>query len=79
MSDVRVGVRVECLTCGSAKKPIGRAAPLDWHGCDYECPGYYEEPRPGSLWSNERSDDFGYPVGSDGTVLAPNRSPEHTP
>ena len=33
-----------------------------------DCPGYRQAPYPGSLWPNETSDDFGYPVGADGTV-----------
>jgi hypothetical protein len=77
MADVRIGVSVQCATCGDMKKPVGRFGPLgvtyceppwDGHGCE----GYWQEPRPGSLWPGERSDDFGYPVGTDGTAEAPN-------
>ena len=31
--------------------------------CDWKCPGYNEEPMPGSLWPGESEADFGYPVG----------------
>lgn len=68
MTTVRVGIRVECVVCGGTKKPIGRSAPMEWSGCDGDCNGYLQKPYPGSLWPNERSDDFGYPVGEDGTL-----------
>lgn len=69
---VRVGVTVTCATCGYTKKPRGRSEPLGTYYCiplwdGHGCPGYYDEPRPGSLWPGERSDEFGYPVGPDGT------------
>lgn len=67
---VRIGVMVECAVCGAMKQPIGRSVPLCTYYCDWECPGYSQHPRPGSLWPGERSDDFGYPVGTDGTVEA---------
>ena len=65
---VRVGIVVRCVRCGHTKKPIGRDAPLNTYYCDDDCLGYRSEPRPGSLWPGERSDEFGYPVGTDGTV-----------
>lgn len=65
---VRVGVEVRCATCGQVKQPVGRSAALADYGCNDDCPGYREEPRPGSLWPGERSDEFGYPVGEDGSA-----------
>lgn len=65
---VRVGVVVTCAVCDYMKKPIGRSVPLGVFYCDDECSGYRQDPRPGSLWPGERSDEFGYPVGLDGTV-----------
>jgi hypothetical protein len=35
--------------------------------CNFECSGYYEEPKVGDLWPGETEEEFGYPVGSDGT------------
>lgn len=63
---MRVGIDVKCVVCGTTKKPIGRSAPLGMHLCDHECPGYYQDPRPGSLWWGETEEQFGYPVGPDG-------------
>jgi hypothetical protein len=65
-----IGIRVTCAVCGLTKKPIGRSAPLACAGglCDYECPGYRAEPYVGSLWPGESAEDFGYPIGTDGTV-----------
>lgn len=66
---MKIGIAVQCLTCGLRKKPIGRSAPLEMANglCDDECPGYREEPRPGSLWPGETEEEFGFPVGADGT------------
>lgn len=65
---MRVGIRVTCATCGYVKLPIGRSAPLDYYGCNgHDCPGYFDEPHPGSLWPGETAADFGYPIGVHGT------------
>ena len=64
----RVGVMVKCAVCGQMKKPIGRSAPVEASYCDHECKGYQQNPRPGSLWPGETSDEFGYPVSEDGSV-----------
>lgn len=69
---MKVGVYVSCVVCGDMKKPVGRSGPLGASYCEPEwdghgCPGYWEEPRPGSLWPNETEEEFGYPVGPDGT------------
>jgi hypothetical protein len=66
----RVGVCIKCGVCGQMKKPIGRSAPLDLSYCDDACRGYRLKPRPGSLWPGETSEEFGYPIGEDGTELA---------
>ena len=57
-----VGVAVTCTVCGLRKKPVGRSAPVAMANslCDHECPGYYEEPKPGSLWPGETKEQFGY-------------------
>ncbi len=66
----KVGIRVRCAVCGATKKPMGRSTPLGGYYCDPECKGYYEEPKPGSLWPGESEQEFGYPVGNDGTTWA---------
>lgn len=63
----RIGIRVTCAVCGHDKKPIGRDAGLGWYGCNDDCMGYRQAPRPGSLWPGEKASEFGYPVGTDGT------------
>lgn len=63
----RKGIRVTCVVCGYMKKPIGRSEPLGASYCDDECSGYRQPPYVGSLWPGETTEDFGYPVGSDGT------------
>lgn len=51
----RVGPdRVVCSTCGNRKNPVGRSVAPEMHGCDWECPGYWEAPRPDQLWPGER-------------------------
>ena len=65
---LRVGIVVRCRVCGERKAPIGRSVPLAMSLCESDCPGYRQEPYPGSLWPGETSDEFGYPVGADGTV-----------
>lgn len=42
-----------CTTCGSRKAPRGRSAPMEMRCCDFECPGYEQEPKPGHLWPGE--------------------------
>lgn len=62
------GITVYCATCGQRKKPIGRSAALAIANslCDSDCAGYYDAPKPGSLWPGETEAEFGYPVGNDG-------------
>ena len=47
---------VKCETCGLRKKPIGRDASPYWYGCDSDCPGYMQDPRPSCLWPGEEED-----------------------
>lgn len=47
------GAAVQCSTCGYHKAPIGRSVPPQLRMCDHSCPGYYQEPWPGSLWPGE--------------------------
>jgi hypothetical protein len=49
------GCRSECKTCGRTKAPVGRSiAPAMAGGvCDFDCPGYYENPKPCDLWPGE--------------------------
>lgn len=46
---------VDCTVCHLRKKPIGRRPPSSLIGllCDWDCPGYYQEPHPPHLWPNE--------------------------
>lgn len=46
---------VTCSTCGRTKIPVGRSAPVEMAGsmCDWDCPGYTDEPRAGHLWPSE--------------------------
>lgn len=45
---------VECTTCGLPKKPRGRHAAADGQlMCNFDCEGYQDEPRPGTLWPGE--------------------------
>lgn len=57
-----VGVSVTCTVCGMRKKPVGRSAPMDMANslCDYDCPGYKQDPKPGQLWPGETKEEFGY-------------------
>lgn len=50
--------RPTCTVCGRSKWPNGRSVPMACHGggCDSDCPGYYQEPRPGHLWPGELAD-----------------------
>ena len=67
LSRTKVGVTVYCRTCGLPKKPLGRDSAAVIARCDYECPGYWNDPRAGSLWPGESEHTFGYPVGDAGT------------
>lgn len=51
--------RPRCSVCGLTKAPRGRSVPLEAANgyCDWECPGYDQEPRAGHLWPNERAAD----------------------
>ena len=73
LSRTKVGVRVECATCGLTKKPVGRDAPMAVANayCDHECSGCYDDPQVGSLWPGESEYDFGYQVGDAGTEERP--------
>jgi hypothetical protein len=66
---VKVGISVYCTVCKMRKSPIGRSAPLEMANslCDDECPGYREDPKPGSLWPGETAAEFGYPISDDAT------------
>lgn len=64
---MREGVLVTCAVCGDMKKPIGRSGPLGASYCNDDCAGYRQPPYPGSLWPGETEEQFGYPVGPDGT------------
>lgn len=50
-----VGREVTCTVCGRVKKPVGRDAPPGPCLCSHGCEGYYEDPRPGTLWPGEVS------------------------
>lgn len=47
--------RVTCAVCQKTKLPRGRSAPMEMYGvdCSSECPGYYQDPKPGHLWPYE--------------------------
>jgi len=57
-----VGKAVDCVVCRRRKKPVGRSAPLEMANslCDFECEGYYTDPKPGDLWPGETREDFGF-------------------
>ena len=59
-----VGVYVKCATCGRQKQPFGRGSGAVM--CNINCSGYWEKPKPGSLWPGESEKQFGHPVGNDG-------------
>ncbi len=67
MSSMKVGISVQCTTCGRTKAPIGRSVPHQLDLCDRDCPGNRQDPIPGSLWPGETEADYGYPVSSIGT------------
>lgn len=65
---MKVGIYVQCETCGHQKKPRGRSAPMQMFMCrPDECVGYELEPRVGDLWPRETEEEFGYPISADGT------------
>jgi len=55
-----VGETVWCTVCPSSKAPRGRSAPIGAYYCDQDCEGYYQDPRPTSLWPGESRLEFGY-------------------
>lgn len=65
---MRVGIAVTCTVCGQRKCPRGRSQPIGAYLCDCDCPGYRMDPKPGDLWPGESQEDFGYPVGEEGTI-----------
>jgi hypothetical protein len=67
----KVGVAVSCVVCGHRKAPVGRSVPVGMYLCDFECPGYDVEPRPGHLWPGESEAEFGYPVPEHATAHRP--------
>jgi len=44
-----------CAVCGQYKSPRGRSVPLPMADsrCDWECPGYSQEPEAPHLWPGE--------------------------
>ena len=60
---MKVGISVECRICHLSKAPRGRSIPMIINLCDWECPGYNQDPQPGTLWPGETEVEFGYPVG----------------
>ncbi len=74
---MKIGIAVECTTCGMRKAPRGRSVPDALLGglChdDYSrmtCPGYWDDPKPGDLWPGETAEDFGYPCSDNATEEA---------
>lgn len=59
----QVGYQVECVVCRLVKKPRGRDAPLAMGNslCDFECPGYDQDPQAPDLWPGETRAEFGFP------------------
>ncbi len=57
-----VGIAVICAVCHKRKAPRGRSAPMEMANslCNFECPGYNLEPKVGSLWPGETSEEFNY-------------------
>lgn len=64
---MKVGIDVRCETCSQSKQPVGRSAPMEARYCNSDCKGYYQPPYPGNLWPGETEEEFGYPVGRNGT------------
>lgn len=69
---MRVGIRVKCTVCHQTKAPHGRSTPLYGYYCDFECPGYNLDPKPGCLWPGETSEEFGFPFCNDATIETDN-------
>jgi hypothetical protein len=57
-----VGCVPVCATCRLRKAPVGRSVAPAMAGsmCDYDCPGYREDPTPCDLWPGETREEFGY-------------------
>lgn len=70
---MRVGIAVRCNLCGRNKAPFWRSIGYGLYLCERDCPGYYQDPRPGSLWPGETEKEFGYPIISAGTKEVPDR------
>ena len=53
-----VGCSPECAVCRRRKAPVGRSVPPAMAGglCDFDCPGYYQNPKPCDLWPREERD-----------------------
>ena len=45
-----------CTVCGLRKSPRGRSVAAEMANglCGPDCPGYYQEPKSGHLWPEER-------------------------
>jgi hypothetical protein len=58
--DAKCWKSVECTRCQRRKQPIGRSVPMEAAGsdCDYDCPGYAQEPKPPHLWSEHDSNRY---------------------
>lgn len=48
----------KCWKCGRTKAPHSRSIPLEAANvyCNYDCPAYAGDPKPGHLWPNEWRD-----------------------
>ena len=66
---MKIGISIDCSTCRRSKPPRGRSVADAMYGsvCNSECPGYWEDPKPGDLWPGETEEDFGFPVSSNAT------------
>ncbi len=71
----KVGISVPCAVCRQTKAPSYRSVPTAMANslCDWDCPGYKQNPLPGSLWPNETEAEFGFPVGDAGTKIVRER------
>ena len=66
---VRVGIAVACTVCGQRKAPTRTVGPTRHVSVRSRLSRVSTGPlSAGSLWPGETSDEFGYPVGPDGTV-----------
>lgn len=68
---MRVGISVQCAVCNQRKCPRGRSSPHGSYLCDWDCPGYTQDPQVGDLWPGETEAEFGYPIGPHGTKEQP--------